>query len=697
MKVGIYYPFEPYIGGGERYTLAIAERLSRSHAVQLLLPGRARVPSLAAALGYDISKVELLPRTGYISNLEKAVGSSRYDLFICISNHAVPPVASLGRRGIVVVQFPFTLRREDWVKTRLLGPAMLRSYDLAVVYSRFVAEWLRKRAPAHIRTAILPPPVDMLPACSYSPRDPVILGVGRFFEGRHNKRHPALVTAFRRLVDGGLSGWELHLAGATRPEREHQAYLSRVRALAEGYPITVHADISQKALVALYRRASLFWHATGYGTDPQEQPEAMEHFGIVTVEAMAGGCVPVVGAWGGQPEIVTHRVNGFLWRTLDELVGSTLEYLHMSEPAQRSLRAGAIEAAGQYSLSAFHARLDRVVSGLTSQEQTPSVQHRAGPAIVEAGSSPAGHEHMPLVCAVVLNWNSLDLTLDTLASLRRQSYPHLRTIVLDNGSWNQREALGVIEATFPEARTTASRRNLGFAGGCNAGMRVALEMGADYLLLLNNDVLLDPKAIAELTAALEADAEAGAAGPLIFFASEPQRIWFAGGAMQSGGRFLSRHKGLGRRLSTYPDLPPQETGWLAGTALLVKRSAVERVGMMDPAYFLYWEDVDWCYRLRRAGYRLLLVPRARIWHKVNATTSTLPSMGSVYYWERNRLRFIEKWGDLPSRASAWGKILWRTAAWRLRLPKDDPQAETKLEAYRDYLLRRFGMRGQSTR
>jgi GT2 family glycosyltransferase len=296
----------------------------------------------------------------------------------------------------------------------------------------------------------------------------------------------------------------------------------------------------------------------------------------------------------------------------------------------------------------------------------------------------------PLVVPIILNWNKDDLTLETLASLREQTYPRLQTLVLDNGSDNQREALARIRAAFPEVRTLASKRNLGFAKGCNVGMRAALDMGAEYLLLLNNDVLLRPDAIAELVVALEGNPGAGAVGPLIYYASEPERVWFGGGKVRMGGRVLPEH---GEDAAIHPGSPTVESEWLPGTAMLVRREAIARAGMMDASYFLYWEDVEWCFRLRHSGYRLLIVPRSVIYHKVNATSGDLP-LTIVYYWERNRLRFIERWGTWHSRITAWGKIAWRSVVWRIKAP-DDPQAKVKLEAYRDYLLRRSGPRQAS--
>jgi glycosyltransferase involved in cell wall biosynthesis len=150
-----------------------------------------------------------------------------------------------------------------------------------------------------------------------------------------------------------------------------------VRALAAGYPVVIHTDIARADLHALYRRASVFWHATGYGTDEQAHPEAMEHFGIVTVEAMSAGCVPVVIARGGQPEIVQHGVSGFLWSTLDELKALTLQYASSDEAAKRAYRTEAIEASQRYSTRNFRANLDDIVRYVMGQRDL--VAGHAGP------------------------------------------------------------------------------------------------------------------------------------------------------------------------------------------------------------------------------------------------------------------------------------------------------------------------------
>lgn len=238
----------------------------------------------------------------------------------------------------------------------------LAKYHAIWSISEFTRTWVQRYWRRD--SAILTPPVDV-EAFAPAPggKRNMILSVGRFFAGSHNKKHLEMVMAFKSMVDRGLRGWELHLAGNLGPERMHVEYFERVQREAQGYPIVLHANAPFSELQRLYAEAAVYWHASGLGEDESREPIKSEHFGITTVEAMAAGCVPVVIAKGGQPEIVQHGRNGFLWQSLPELQSLTLRLI--SDPVLRErLAAAALADSRRYDKSHFQARLDELITGI---------------------------------------------------------------------------------------------------------------------------------------------------------------------------------------------------------------------------------------------------------------------------------------------------------------------------------------------
>ena len=225
---------------------------------------------------------------------------------------------------------------------------------------------------------------------------------------------------------------------------------------------------------------------------------------------------------------------------------------------------------------------------------------------------------MKRLTVVVLNWNGVDDTVALLRTLERCRLPEgwaASVMVVDNGSSDG--SAGRIGREFPKVDLLALPDNLRFAGGNNRGVKRALEAGADAVMLLNNDTEADPALLERLLLALEQHPEAGAAAPLIYFAAPSQRIWYAGGhCVPAAG--LAAHRGL-RTLDRGKYRSIEHTGYLTGCCLIARREAWEKVGLLDERYYIYAEDADWCLRARRAGYALLFVPTARLWHKVSAS------------------------------------------------------------------------------
>jgi glycosyltransferase involved in cell wall biosynthesis len=222
--------------------------------------------------------------------------------------------------------------------------------------SEFTSKWIWRYWKRN--SSILYPPVNVEGYIGGEKR-PQILNVGRFFAGNHNKKHLVMVEAFKHMVDQGLTGWTLHLAGGTTSGEEHKAYLDSVFEQANHYPIMIHPDIPFAELSELYSTSAVYWHASGFGEDDQREPDKFEHFGITTVEAMAAGCVPVVIAKGGQPETVKHGENGFLWNTLEELQQFTQQVMKDFNLRQ-TLSAKAAQDSQKYDKAHFGARLDEL-------------------------------------------------------------------------------------------------------------------------------------------------------------------------------------------------------------------------------------------------------------------------------------------------------------------------------------------------
>jgi glycosyltransferase involved in cell wall biosynthesis len=189
--------------------------------------------------------------------------------------------------------------------------------------------------------------------------------VGRFFDQDcgHSKKQLEMVRAFRTLAAQGLTGWKLHLVGGC--QQSHAEYLERVRAEAVGLPVQFHIDAPGKELLDLYSRASIYWHAAGFGESERRHPERLEHFGISTVEAMAAGAVPIVVGKAGQGEIVQHDVNGYHFRSLGDLAARTRQVAQDAGLRQR-LAAAARERANEYSTRRFAARVRTLVGSAPS-------------------------------------------------------------------------------------------------------------------------------------------------------------------------------------------------------------------------------------------------------------------------------------------------------------------------------------------
>jgi glycosyltransferase involved in cell wall biosynthesis len=154
------------------------------------------------------------------------------------------------------------------------------------------------------------------------------------------------------MCKAGLSGWRLLLVGPVEKGNDNRRFAQKVRRLARGYPIIIKHQSDFTNLVRDYSKAKIYWHAAGYGIDQNKNPQAVEHLGLTTIEAQAAGVVPIVINRGGQPEVVTHAVDGLLWQNQSELIKQTQALINNSK-LQNKLSRQAIINAQQFSYDRF--------------------------------------------------------------------------------------------------------------------------------------------------------------------------------------------------------------------------------------------------------------------------------------------------------------------------------------------------------
>jgi GT2 family glycosyltransferase len=239
---------------------------------------------------------------------------------------------------------------------------------------------------------------------------------------------------------------------------------------------------------------------------------------------------------------------------------------------------------------------------------------------------------------VVLNWNGKRLTTECLDSLKEIDYSNYEILLVDNGSTDGSQEY--FRAQYPEIVLLENEADLGFADGNNVGIRHAMNGRADYVLLLSNDTVVHAQFLSELVHVAERDLRIGFVGPKIYYhdrRGQRDVIAFAGGCVNL---WIGKARNIGegeKDTGQYEDI--KEVNYLQGSCLMVKREVVQRIGLLDSTFFAYWEETDWCVRGCHAGYTLMFVPNAKIWHRVAASTGEVQRR---YLFTRNLFWFMKK-------------------------------------------------------
>mgnify|MGYP001316203225 FL=1 len=243
---------------------------------------------------------------------------------------------------------------------------------------------------------------------------------------------------------------------------------------------------------------------------------------------------------------------------------------------------------------------------------------------------------------VIVAWNQLDKTLDCLAAVAALTPPPGRVLLVDNGS--APPLAPAIAARFPAVEVLRLPRNLGFAGGYNAGLRHVLADGPPAVLLLNNDALPAPDTLGRLAAEMAGDPAIGLVTAKVVYAADPGLIWTVGANLNV---FLDlKDGGQGQRDAGQWDAP-RDVDFAPFCAILIRREVFAGVGLLDEAFFLYYEDMDYCRRARRAGWRVRLCPAAVVRHDVSASSGGRDSPLERYWMAQSSGRYFRKHGRGP--------------------------------------------------
>lgn len=368
MKIGIFDHVSNRLGGSQLVVAWMAKVLSHEHEVEVIHGGQGYTLSrLARAFTLDLSCVrERVIEDGLrsfaitgprplLDYLCRGWAADRrltkpYDLFI-YSGHGVPPF-SFARQALIYCHFPFETRLrlseqfgERWQRRRpfdrrlrlavseYLWKRRMRGYAAVLANSHFTSGWIARLWGR--RAQVMYPPVA-IKAPEVEKRN-IIVSVGRFID-TDRKNHAWQLQAFPQFLSRVGSEWTLCLLGFCADFPKDRAYLAQLRRLTKDLPVTFVVNAERHTVFRHLSEAKLFWHTTGFDHGGSTAPRYMEHFGIATVEAMAAGCVPIVPAYGGQPEIVEHQVSGFTCQDMDAFLRHSVRLANADDLRARMSR-----------------------------------------------------------------------------------------------------------------------------------------------------------------------------------------------------------------------------------------------------------------------------------------------------------------------------------------------------------------------
>lgn len=342
MKAAIVNPYLDTLGGGERYSLAVATALVKlGYQVDVQWKNLEIKEKLEKRFGIFLDDVNFIP------NVKRGDG---YDICFWVSDGSIPTLKA--RKNFLHFQVPF----HGVNGKTLLNRMKLFRINKIICNSKFTKSFIDKEY--GVKSVVIYPPVDVEKIKSKR-KEKMILSVGRFSQLKQAKRQDVLIDAFKKFFDQGYREWRLVLAGGIEVGVED--FMEKLEKKTEDYPVEIIKSPDFKRLKDLYGRANIFWSATGFGANEQKEPERVEHFGISVVEAMAAKAVPIVFSAGGHREIITQAEDGYLWENVRGLLKNT-ELLAGNRSLMQSLSQRAASESLKFSYDRFEDEFKKIIS-----------------------------------------------------------------------------------------------------------------------------------------------------------------------------------------------------------------------------------------------------------------------------------------------------------------------------------------------
>ena len=241
------------------------------------------------------------------------------------------------------------------------------------------------------------------------------------------------------------------------------------------------------------------------------------------------------------------------------------------------------------------------------------------------------------IYAIIVNWNRPEDTINCISSILDQDRFQIKIVLVDNGS--EDNSINILKNSFPGLTILRNPTNVGFARGYNTGIIYALDSGADFIFIINNDAYIEPRTIHTLLKYAQ-ESNIGIVAPIIYYSNKPDLVWSAGGNLRP---LLLEYtnKEAGNRKDEYLD-EVLDRDFVTGCCFLAPKHTFQRIGFFDESFSMYYEDADFCFRVRKLNLKIQVITSASAWHKVSLSSGGRDSPNERYWMGKSSIKFYRK-------------------------------------------------------